>query len=83
MRRAYPAGLTLASALLLAGCPNRGTGPIEPRVDVYPRMVSAFTTGVVMNGVEIESLGCEFITPHTGSVLYDGEEYIVNFQPIR
>jgi hypothetical protein len=57
---------------------NRGI-PLHVPISV----TTAFTTGVVMNGVEIESLGCEFITPHTGRVLYDDEEYIVNFQPIR
>ena len=50
---------------------------------VPPSVTTAFTTGVVMTGVEIEGLGCEFLTPHTGSVIYKGEEYIVNFQPIR
>jgi hypothetical protein len=46
-------------------------------------VTTAFTTGVVMTGVEIESLGCRFINPQVGSVLYKDEEYLVNFQPIR
>lgn len=54
---------------------------IPPQVPAS--VTTAFTTGVVMTGVEIESLGCEFVNPHTGIVLYNDEEYVVNFQPIR
>jgi hypothetical protein len=57
---------------------NKGIPPMVPT-----SVTTAFTTGVVMTGVEIEGLGCEFITPTTGRVFYNGEEYIVNFQPIR
>ena len=46
-------------------------------------VTTAFTTGVVMTGVEIESMGVEFIKPTMGRVFYRDEEYIVNFQPIR
>jgi hypothetical protein len=60
----------------------------QARNRALPTMVptsvtTAFTTGVVMTGVEIESLGCEFITPTTGRVYYGDQEYVVNFQPIR
>jgi hypothetical protein len=57
---------------------NRALPPMVPT-----SVTTAFTTGVVMTGVEIESLGCEFINPTTGRVLYADQEYIVNFQPIR
>jgi hypothetical protein len=57
---------------------NRGI-PLE----VPASVTTAFTTGVVMTGVEIEGMGVQFINPHTGSVLYKDEEYIINFQPIR
>ncbi|MCC6627036.1 MAG: hypothetical protein IT340_06495 [Chloroflexi bacterium] len=46
-------------------------------------VTTTFTTGVVMTGVEIEGLGCEFITPNVGRVVYGDQEYIVNLQPIR
>jgi hypothetical protein len=46
-------------------------------------VTTAFTTGVVMTGVEIEGLGCEFVSPTAGIVYYGNDEYIVNFQPIR
>jgi hypothetical protein len=52
-------------------------------LQVPSSVTTAFTPGVVMTGVEIESLNCEFINPHTGRVYYGDEEYIVNFQPIR
>lgn len=57
---------------------NRAIPPMVPT-----SVTTAFTTGVVMTGVEIEGLGCEFLTPNTGRVVYRDEEYIVNFQPIR
>jgi len=46
-------------------------------------VTTAFTTGVVMTGVEIESLGCEIVSPTAGLVSYGDDEYIINFQPIR
>ena len=57
---------------------NRALPPMVPT-----SVTTAFTTGVVMTGVEIEGLGCEFINPTTGRVFYADQEYIVNFQPIR
>jgi hypothetical protein len=50
---------------------------------VPPSVTTAFTTGVVMTGVEIDGMGCEFIGPSTGVVVHGDEEYIVNFQRIR
>lgn len=68
---------------VLSVIPRKQANGREIPAMVPTSVTTAFTTGVVMNGVEIESLGCEFISNTTGIVLYRDEEYIVNFQPIR
>jgi hypothetical protein len=68
---------------VLSVIPKRQANNQGIPLTVPTSVTTAFTTGVVMNGVEIESLGCQFLTPHTGLVVYGDEEYLVNFQPIR
>lgn len=68
---------------VLSVLPKKQVGNRGIPAQVPASVTTTFTTGVVMTGVEIESLNCEFITPNTGRLFYKDEEYIVNFQPIR
>ncbi len=68
---------------VLSVLPKKQVGNRGIPLQVPAPVLTAFTPGVVMSGVEIESLNCEFITPNAGRVYYNDQEYIINFQPIR